>query len=104
MTAPDGQTWGDWKYDKSRLVLELDRPDRYGGRDWYEVDLERCDSGAAILDWVLQVAAKAWASEEDIGYLIRALESTVGPGLQGLVCPGGVNEEISDMRAHLMGP
>jgi len=91
-----GQRWGNWEFDKRRLVLTI------GRRKWfeYEVDLETCTSGSEILDWILQVAGKGWVTPEDIGYLVEALGDIGGPMLQGNVCPGGQNKEFN-MTQHI---
>ena len=95
MSVRDGQRWGDWEYDKSRLVLEFDRLRSSDGRDWYEVDLEECTTGLDVLDWILQVAGKRWATPADIGALVLALESLLGP-LQNKI----LNDDL-DFCSHL---
>jgi hypothetical protein len=84
------------------LVLELVR----GGGYWrlnletlelvhrsyhqaYNVDLESCTTSEAILDWTMQVAAKAWISDAAIGTLVRAINVLLKP--QQTVCSGSMN-------------
>jgi excisionase family DNA binding protein len=89
-----GYTWGRWTYDARTLVLH---------HPYYEVDLERCIDVHSILDWILQVAGKTWATSSDIGDLVRALAELAGYGLQGAVCPfGRVGKGIS-YKALLQG-
>ena len=92
MTEKDGTRWGNWTYDKSRLVLELNLTMPDGDELWYEVDLASCTNGSQILDWILQVDETQWVPVEDVGHLVRALAEVLGPGLQGEVCPGGKNK------------
>lgn len=95
-----GKRWGRWQYNKEQLILDYLDP-RKGGKSRYYVDLERCRTGAQILDWILQIAGKDWASNEDIGNLVRALDR-LGNGLQGKVCPVGRNKRF-DFKKHLVG-
>lgn len=92
--ATHGTRWGNWQYDADRLVLE------YKGKDgMYEIDLETCNDSWSILDWILQIASKNWASPEDIGNLVLAFEGVVGYGLQGMIYP----DANFNMEAHLKG-
>src|SRR5437660_649284 len=79
--------WGEWILDADRLVLEY----YYKGRHWYEIDLERCEDAAQILDWVLQLSGKVWIRDKPqlLLDLIVALEELTEYRLQGLVCPFG---------------
>jgi hypothetical protein len=58
------------------------------GRMWYSVDLEKCKSSEAMLDYIMQVAAKEWATDRIIGGLVRALYLLVDP--QATLCSGGM--------------
>ncbi len=62
--------WGHWWFVPETLVLKF-RDDN--GRSIYEVDLECCNSGREILDWIFHINGKAWATPEDIGQLVAAL-------------------------------
>lgn len=91
---------GDWRktwtYDPENLTLNIDSP---GGV--YDVDLEKCNDSAQILDWICQVSHKTWATREDIGHLVDALDELAGGlGLQSKVCGGGTNKKF-DFGAHL---
>ena len=48
--------FGNWIVRLDNLTIEH-VPTGYG------VDLERCDTPAAVLDWVAQVSNKGWDSE-----------------------------------------
>jgi hypothetical protein len=84
-TAIDGQTWGNWTYDKERLVLAYNLS-RIGW--WYEIDLERCCTSAQVLDWIFQVSIKGPISVQDVHDMIEALRFIVNP--QATLCSGGV--------------
>lgn len=73
-----GRTWGPWSYERPQVLVIRDN----AGRWLYEVDLERCRTAAAILDWIAQVAAKQWepapaSRAEVIGYLVLALDEVI---------------------------
>ncbi len=64
--------WGHWWYvlDQDTGVLRYRDSE---GHELCEIDLARCDTATEILDWVLQTEGKAWATDEDLGSLVRAL-------------------------------
>jgi len=78
-------TYGLWKLDTDRLVLDYS----VKGRQIYEIDLERCNNAAQILDWIVQLSHKTWATPQVIYDFISALDRILGYRLQGRVCPGG---------------
>ena len=79
-------TWGDWVLDKETLVL------RHKGTD-YEIDLEACNNSAQILDWIIQVSQKTWATNDVIGEFVRALDDILD--IQGHFCGGGLSHEAN---------
>jgi hypothetical protein len=85
----DGQKWGPWVYRAHNLTLEWK-----GNPDQYYIDLESCTDASHVLDWLLQISHKGWASARDVGELLRALDELAGD-LQGEVCPWGQNESFS---------
>jgi hypothetical protein len=87
---PTQTTWGPWALDRERLVLELPQD------DWplYEVDLERCPTAAAVLDWIAQVQGKGWATPAIVGHLVAALCDLLEP--QARLCSWGMSNEVSD--------
>ncbi len=64
--------WGNWHYVPDHGTGTLEHRDPAGG-SVYEVDLASCDTGAEVLDWIVQIDGKSWATAEDVGYLVRAL-------------------------------
>jgi hypothetical protein len=87
-TLPTPTTWGPWALDRKRLVLELPQD------EWtplYEVDLERCPTAAAVLDWIAQVQGKGWATPAIVGHLVAALCDLLEP--QARLCSWGMSED-----------
>lgn len=79
--------WGYWSLDKENMQLLWRKP--HGGfLQAYEVDFDYCNSSAEILDWIIQFSEKAFASREDVGNLVMALDSMCG-GIQSHFCGGG---------------
>ena len=78
-TNPEPTAWGPWVLARESLEL-------YAGQSpfGYGVDLERCLTSGEMLDWIMQVARKSWASHEMIGQLVEALNDLLNP--QGTLC------------------
>lgn len=72
--------FGKWTFDRSLNVLFNREPYRY------EIDLDECTSAEAILDWIFQVANKAWADAETVRDLLTAIETLLEP--QRTFCGG----------------
>ena len=108
----DGHAWGGWLYQKENLTLQFVPRD---GHWWYEVDLEKCVSSAAILDRIFQIRSKRedLVSAEDIGHLVAALDDLLHP--QANVCSFGLDSQfdsttyltedapdrLNDLESHL---
>jgi hypothetical protein len=89
MSAPP-TTWGPWRLDRERLVLDL-YDDQ--GRWLYELDLERCGSAAAVLDWLVHVSRKGYAPEV-AGHLVVALRDLLDPRTR--LYSAGINDSARD--------
>jgi hypothetical protein len=76
--------WGPWRFDSSRVVLDCHDGDRW----IYEVDLEHCRTSAEVLDWIMQVAGKNWATDAVLAGLVRALDEILDP--QASLCGMGM--------------
>jgi hypothetical protein len=87
----DGQTWGNWRLNFSNLTLDY-IPHRY------EIDLESIDSSSEMADWIFQISMKSWASAQDLGNLVLAIEAIFYP--QANLCSGGNNKTIN-AKAYL---
>lgn len=86
MTVPTNapREFGGWWLDKDALCLVFTDE---GGREIYDVDLERCRTSAEVLDWICQVAWKTWATDATIAGLVRALNHYLQP--QATLCSFG---------------
>jgi hypothetical protein len=99
--------WGPWRLDPETRVLYPVWPYRY------EVDLDACTTSAEVLDWIIQVAQKGWASAEHGGNgpehnpdgwtddailagLVRALDDVLHP--QANLCSFGASKRLSRRR------
>jgi hypothetical protein len=72
------ETWGPWHLDPDNLVLWIGHV-RHPDVSAYEVDLERCLTSAAVLDWICQVAGKSWADDAVTAGVVRALDDVLHP-------------------------
>ena len=79
--------WGSWRFEKSNWTLRHPK---------YEIDLARMDTTGDMLDWIFQVSMKSWATREDVGYLIEALNDIFNP--QSTLCSGGSNGSINSVE------
>jgi hypothetical protein len=78
-----GDRWGNWRLDAKNLTLEHLTGDHLD----YDVDLEKMNTSAEMLDWIFQVRGKAWASDQDMGDLLTALDELLKPQVN--LCSGG---------------
>lgn len=85
--------WGRWTFNRRALTLDL-------GDGEYEVDLERCNSSAEVLDWICQVAGKSYVNSEDLGDLVLAINDLLRP--QAALCSWGVSHDVRVTRAMLL--
>ena len=74
-----------WYVHAELLALYLGDPQT--GAWAYEIDLERCRTSAQVLDWIMQVASKIWATDAVIAGLVRALNDVLDP--QATLCSFG---------------
>ena len=65
-----------WVVDWADRELCFCGPDGY---KMYRVDLERCQTSAQVLDWIMQVAGKAWANDHVIADMVRAIDKYANP-------------------------
>lgn len=74
--------FGAWRFDRRLRTLSYTAAD--DPTIQYEIDLECCQTSAAMLDWIMQVANKAWATDSVIADLVRALNRILEP--QATLC------------------
>jgi len=89
---PPKRKWGNWIFRSSILTLQL-KAKNYN--TLYEVDLERINSTADMLDWIFQVNCK-WCKEGNIEDLIDALHEIFNP--QANCCSRGKEKEFSGSK------
>jgi hypothetical protein len=79
--------WGGWRLEGLELVYPA-----YGS-NVYPIDLERFTSSAKMLDTVMQVAGKTWATNDCVAGLVRALDYLLQP--QGTLCSCGQDKKLT---------
>jgi len=84
-----GARWGRWRFNAHVLSLEILGAGKRSHIIEYDVDLERCKTSAATLDWLCQVMHKRWTTNKDVGDLLQAIDE-LADGLQSVMCGGGV--------------
>jgi hypothetical protein len=86
--------WGRWRWHPENITLRLHEGE--GERWLYEVDLEAFTSSAPTLDKIIQFAEKGWATAEDVGHLVRAIDDMLRP--QERLCGCGQDKKIEPAR------
>lgn len=85
--------WGRWWYEPTTHCLNIKKqigPITHS----YDVDLDRCDTGSRLLDWIYQVKHKNWISADDISSLVYAVDDILD-NVQGRLCSGGINRKFN---------
>lgn len=77
------QKYGNW-------VLNLEYRTLDHERGVYRVPLQDMRSSSHILDWLFQIEAKTWATDADLGNLVRAMVDLFGRD----VCAAGKDKTI----------
>jgi hypothetical protein len=62
----------------------------------YEIDLESVNTSAQMLDWIFQVTAKTWHTDEDTAGLIAAFRDLFDP--QANLCSCGMSYKINPKK------
>jgi hypothetical protein len=76
--------WGQWRFDAPRLCLI------HEGLD-YEIDLERINTCAQMLDWIFQIRKKV--DDYEFENFVRALDDIFSP--QAQCCSYGKDKQFS---------
>jgi hypothetical protein len=79
---PPKPRWGEWRL--SGMYLEYPA---YGPGKTYPINLDRFTSSSQMLDMIMQVAHKNWATDKCLAGLVRALNDILNP--QSMLCSGG---------------
>ena len=72
-----------WKFQENLTLNLIEHPG-------YQIDLDRCNSSAQVLDWIVQVSKKNWATDEVVGSLVKELDQALH--IQGNLCPCGTDK------------
>jgi hypothetical protein len=78
--------WGQWILDMGAHVL-------HHTEGCYDVDLDQMNTSAEMLNWIFQITGKTWATKEDLGDFLHALDYLLNP--QGNLCGSGFPKEIN---------
>ena len=76
--------FGRWTIDQNTLTLNHDQG--------YVIDLERMTCSAEMLDCIFQINTKGWATTDDLGQLVKALQEIFYP--QRTLCGFGIDHKI----------
>jgi hypothetical protein len=86
-----------WEVKKGNLTLSLKNS---RGREIYYIDLERCLTSAQVLDWIMQVAGKRWATSAVLAGLVRALAFVLHP--QQNLCSWGRPKSLTREQIKML--
>ena len=75
--------WGRWSLQRDNWTLVYQEED-------YAIDLEDCNTSAELLDWILQIERKSWATPQVLADLLHALCDIFDP--QANLCSGGISQ------------
>ncbi len=82
------------RFDPTRRVIDV---------AGYCLHLNAAKNGVELLDWLLQIARKAWCDPQRLHDVIDELEdacrTAFGKGIQGVYCPQGVPRVVDWRRA-----
>ena len=82
--------------DRGRHMLII-MPDGKTERHCYEIDLERSNTPAQILDWIYQLDQKIWMTNDLMGQIIQAYddacEKVFHAYMQSVFCGSGIPRE-----------
>ena len=87
LSKPLPENWGKWKLDRDRRVIY------YDGRHDFWFSLGQMNNSAEVLDWIVELHEKSWATPEDIGNLVAALDDIFD--LQNNICGCGVDHRFN---------
>jgi len=81
-----------WKYDAGQRTIQY---------KYYWIDLDCCRSSASVLDWIMQINKKTWATDRVLADLVRAFHHLLRP--QANLCSGGFERGPIDVCHVLAG-
>ena len=93
---PEPKKTGSWLFVPENLTIGFYN---HGSQiASYEVDIESCNSSAAILDWIAQLAEKRNYSDAEIGQLVRTMNTVLR--FQWHFCGWGCDHNESGKRNY----
>jgi hypothetical protein len=89
--------YGGWSVDREELYLTLsaDSPSGYE----YNIPLESMSTSGEMLDMIMQIAGKTWATPEMLGHMVMAMDAIFEP--QANLCSWGTQMRILNAEAFL---
>jgi hypothetical protein len=87
----DESAWNGWRREGNTLGYP-----EYRNGGMYPVDLERFTASSVVLDFIMQVAGKSWATDKCLAGLVRALDDILDP--QANLCSGGGDRRLATAR------
>jgi hypothetical protein len=88
--------WGGWELEGTYLSCAP-----YAHNDMrYEFSITRCRSSAKVLDFIMQVAGKSWATAPLLAGLVRAFDDILRP--QENLCSGGRDKRLTEVQIEEM--
>lgn len=81
--------WGGWVLDADNTFLEFPAYN-------YFFDLCALTSSARMLDTIIQVSKKTWATDKCLAGLVRALDDLMGP--QATLCSCGNDTRLTETQ------
>ena len=76
-----------WELDERSMTLDL-MDDEHS----YYIELSRCNSSGEILDWIVQISKKSWATDNIIASLVRMFDHYLD--CQSNLCSFGMDNKI----------
>lgn len=103
VASPAPVDFRPWVLDPDTFVLRIEDVRRSvidGPGDAYEVDLEECLTSAQVLDWIMQVAQKTWATDAVLAGLVRAVNEVLNP--QAHLCSFGKPKTLTRAQVRAL--
>lgn len=89
-----GRDWNAWTLDPDLQTLDLWRTHDNGRRGHVrQVDLEQCTTSAKVLDTVVQINNKQWATPDITAGLLNAITDVLHP--QSTLCSFGRSGKLT---------
>ncbi len=88
-----------WQLNKRTLDLSIKRPDIRKGPGRYDIDLKQCTTSAEVLDWIMQVEEKRWATDQVLAEFVREIRRILNP--QATLCSWGKEQGPIDIKKLL---